>query len=197
MQQLILIIRFLKIIIFQQISASMKIAKLLGACLVVAIVVLSCKKNETPVVTNQLNDADSIFIRLAGYSNFAEVETAKVAISKSTDSLLLVFAQQMLAEHTKAQNDLKTMGTIVGFTVKDSIDTAHAATIARLDTLTGRTFDSTYIYAQLADHDSMTNFYTDEIKNGRQMNVRAYAGSILQNIQADQVLADSVVATLK
>lgn len=168
----------------------MKIAKLLQGCLVAAVTILSCKKENN--TNNQLNDADNNFILLATHNNYSEAATAKIAVSKTTDSVVLAFAQQILSVHTNAQSDLKTMGTVVGFTVKDTIDAAHAATISQLDTLTARNFDSTYIHTQLAEHKTTINFYTDELKNGRQINVRSYANTILQNIQIDYQRADSI-----
>ncbi len=176
-----------------KIKASMKISKLIAGCFVAAAAILSCKKEDNNV-TNVLNDADKNFILLAGICNFSQLKTAEVAISKTTDTVVLSFAQRMLMEHTKAQNDLKTMGTVVGFTVTDTTDAAHAATIAQLDTLTGRTFDSAYIHTRLLDYPATINFYTDELKNGQQLNVKAYANTILQNIQTDYQSADSIAS---
>lgn len=170
----------------------MKIAKVLGACVMVAVTILGCKKQQNVNLSEKMNGADSSFIVLAGTSNYAQIETAKVALSKASDSLVLVFAQQMLSEYTKAQSDLKVMGIIVGFTVKDTIDAAHNTTIAQLDTLTARAFDSAYIHTQISDHQAMINFYSDELKNGRQINVQGYANAILQNIQTDLQTADSI-----
>lgn len=169
----------------------MKIAKLLAGNLIAAVTILSCKKEEENL-NNQLNAADNNFIVLAGMSNAAEIETAKVAVAKTTDTIMLSFAQQMLSEHSKVQEDLKTMGKVVGFTVKDTIDAAHAAIITQLDSLTGRTFDSTYIHTQLADHQATIQFCIEEINNGQQLNVKAYANTVLQNVQVHYQRADSI-----
>ncbi len=168
----------------------MKIAKLLGACLVVILTSGSCKKEDNNI-NNLLNEADSNFIRLASIGNVSEIETAKIAVSKTADSVVLSFAQQMLMEHTNAQNDLKTMGGVVGFTVKDTTYAANA-TITQLASLTGRAFDSTYIHTQLPEHQAAISFYTEELNNGNQMNVRAYANTILQNIRVHYQRADSI-----
>ncbi|MEJ7680884.1 MAG: DUF4142 domain-containing protein [Segetibacter sp.] len=169
----------------------MKIAKLLAGCLIAAVAILSCKKEDNNMA-NVLNDADNNFIQRAGISNHSEIETAKIALSKTTDSIVLSFAKQMLINHTNAQSDLKTMGSVVGFTIKDTTDAAHSATIAQLDTLTGRTFDSAYIHTQLADHKETINFYADELARGNQLNVRAYANTNLQNINLHYQRADSI-----
>lgn len=168
----------------------MKTFKLLGGCLVAVLIIVSCKKGDT--INNQLNEADKNFILQAGMSNVSEIEVARVAVLKATDTVVLSFAQQMLADHTAAQNDLKTMGGVVGFTVKDTTDTALATTIAQLNTLTGRAFDSTYIHNQLVDHQTTIDFYRDELNNGNQLNVKAYANTILQNIILHHQRADSI-----
>ena len=169
----------------------MKFTKLLSLCLATAFTVFACKK-QVPNTTNLLNDADNIFIKQARIENFSETETAKRAISKSMDSAVLSFAQQMLTEHAKAQSDLQIMGTIVGFTATDTIDAAHAAILSQLETFTGRTFDSTYVHNQVSDHQASISFYADELKKGNQLNVRSYANANLQNIQIDYVTADSI-----
>ncbi len=76
--------------------------------------------------------------------------------------------------------------------IKDTTDAAHTATIAQLDILTGRTFDSAYIHSQILDHQEAINFYTDELVNGNQLNVRAYANTNLQNIKIHYQRADSI-----
>jgi putative membrane protein len=170
----------------------MKTAKLLACCILTAVAILSCKKEQP--VNNQLNAADNDFIVLASASNAAETETAKVAVAKTADTVILSFAQQMILDHSKAQDDLKIMGGLVGFSVKDTIDAAHAAIIAQLDSLTGRAFDSTYIHSHLANDQETTQFCTKEINNGQQLNVRAYANILFQTVQMHYQRADSIAA---
>lgn len=169
----------------------MKFKPLLGLFLAIVFMVLSCKK-QVVNTNNQLNEADNIFIKQARIENFFETETAKMVIQKTMDSVVLSFAQQLLSEHLNSQSDLQIMGKIVGFTAADTIDAAHAATLSQLDTLAGRTFDSTYIHTRLTDYQAAISFYTDEVKNGNQLNVRSYANANLQNIQFDYSRADSI-----
>lgn len=173
----------------------MNILKMITVFFAAAVIIVACKKEDTNI-NKQLNDVDNNFVLLAGINNAAEVQTAKTAISKSTDTIVLSFAKQMLLQHDSAQSDLKIMGNIVGFTVKDTIDAAHAAIIPQLDTLTGRLFDSVYMHTELANLQAMTNLYTGELKDGRQLNVRAYANTNLQNIQINYGRADSIVIAI-
>ena len=169
----------------------MKIFKLSAGLLLVAVIIFSCRRKDDSI-SKVLNTADNNFILLAGINHYLEAETAKVAVSRASDSVVLSFANYLLAEHTKALSDLKIMSTIVGFTVKDSIDPARDTIITRLKTLTGRSFDSTFIHMQLAYHDSTINIYTAEVSNGLQVNVKSYANTYLQNFVTDKQTADSI-----
>lgn len=169
----------------------MKIAKLLAVCFLTAINILSCKKKEE-VVNKPLNAADNDFITLAATANAAEVATAKVAIAKTIDTLVLPFAQQILLNHSGRQDDLKIMGKLIGFTVNDTIDAAHAIVISQLDSLTGRSFDSAYIKSELTSHQQTMQICIKEINSGQQLNVTSYANTLLQDEQLHYQLADSI-----
>lgn len=169
----------------------MKIAKWIAACLVTLVTTGACKKQDDSI-SKELNAADVEFISKASMYDSSQIEMAKVAVSKTADSVVLSFAQYLLTEHIKARNDLKIMGSVVGFTVNDSTDPAHATIIAQLDSLTGRTFDSTFIHVQLAEHQAMISFYRDELNNGSQLNVTHYANTYLQNFTADYQRTDSI-----
>src|SRR4051794_28908234 len=144
----------------------MKRWKFLMICAVLAASIVACKKNEEMVISNELNAADNNFILAASINNSFEIETSKIIVAKSTDSLMLSFAQYLLTEHTRAHDDLKVMGTIVGFTVSDSLDQSHTSVIKQLDSLAGRSLDSVYIHNQVSEHDTTLGIYRTEINEG-------------------------------
>lgn len=167
----------------------MKIAKRVTFCVLAAAIILSCKKEKT--VVTHLNAADNDFITLTVARNALEVKTANIVVSKSLDSLILSYAHQMILDHGKALDDLKIMGGIVGFTIKDTLDTMHTPIIAQLDSLAGRSFDSTYIHNELASHDETMQLCIKELNSGEQLNVTAYANTLLQTEQLHHQTADS------
>ena len=169
----------------------MKIAKLIACCVLTAASIWSCKK-EVKVNNSQLNAADNDFIALAATINAAETATAKVAVAKTIDTMVLSFAKQMILDHSSVQGDLKIMGNLVGFTVKDTIDAAHAAIISHLDSLTGRSFDSAYIRNELTSHQETMQFCIKELNTGQQLHVTAYANNLLQNEQLHYQNADTI-----
>ena len=91
-----------------------------------------------------------------------------------------------------AQTDLKNLGASVGYPVKDTIDPAHVAMAAQLNALSGRAFDSTYMYGQVADHRTTVSFFQTEQSNGRHSDVLNYANTYLPHIQMHLQSADSI-----
>lgn len=151
----------------------------------------SCKKQST-VNTDVLNDVDLAFVVKSAIYDSAEIRTAQLALSKTTDSVIMSFASYMLAEHTTTRKDIKVMGGVVGFTIKDSIDDASIAIISTLNTLSGREFDSAYVHTRLDNQAATESFFIDAITNGNQKNVNSFASSNLERIRLQYARADSI-----
>lgn len=162
-----------------------------AACMAAAVFMVSCDKDEDEN-TNEVSNNDRTFMQQASVSNTAEVGTGSLAVSKATNAAVKAFAQAMVAEHTKAQTDLKAVGTTVGVQVKDSIDPMHATLASQLSALSGRAFDSAYIYSQVADHNLTLTFFNTEMSNGQHAQVKGYATTYQPNIQMHLTRADSI-----
>ena len=100
------------------------------------LVFSSCKKQSTNN-TDSLNAEDLAFVVQSAIYDSAEIRTAQLALVKTTDSVILSYAQYMLSEHITTRKDLKVMGSVVGFSIVDSLNDANIAIINNLNTLTG------------------------------------------------------------
>jgi putative membrane protein len=157
---------------------------------------LSCHKNSDnnnahETVTTQ----DRSFILQTALANTAEIQAGQLADSTSDSSVVKLFGQQMVTDHTTAQNDLKTLGTNVNVAVADSIDSMHGSLIDTLKTLSGRAFDSVYIMSQIKDHQTVISNFQQEINSGNKTDVISYANKYLPKLQMHLQMADSI-ATL-
>lgn len=155
------------------------------------LVFSSCKKQST-VSTDVLNEADLTFVDKSAIYDSAEIRTAQLALAKTTDSVIMSFASYMLAEHITTRKDLKVMGSVVGFSINDSINAANLAVIANLNLLSGRDFDSAYVHTRLDNKAETESFFINAINNGNQKNVNSYASSNLERIRLQYIRADSI-----
>jgi len=162
---------------------------MLSTCLLAGLAFSSCDKDDDD---NKLNDTDQTYMTKTSISNSAEISAGTLASNKATNARVKAFAQHMIMEHTTAQNDLKTLGTAVGYPVKDTIDPEHVAIAAMLNSLSGRAFDSAYMHTQVADHDKTIAVFQTELSSGRHMDVKNYASTNLPHIQMHRTQADSI-----
>ena len=152
-----------------------------------SVLLMACGKDD-----DELNSADRDFITKTSISNTAEVGAATIAINKASNPVVKAYAQHMIEQHRMAQTDLKTLGTSVGFIVKDTLDPAHVAIETQLNTFTGRQFDSAYIYTQIVDHHMTSASFQLEQTSGQHRDVKKYANTYRPHIEMHLSRADSI-----
>ena len=152
----------------------------------------ACKKNNSTGNNETVSLQDSNFIHQASLSNTAEIQAGALADSTADSSMVRAFGQQMVTDHTTAQNDLKALGSSLNIVVTDSVDSAHVALIQTLKGLTGRAFDSVYILSQIKDHQTAITNFQQEINTGNRTQVINYANQYLPKLQMHLQMADSI-----
>lgn len=150
----------------------------------------ACKKDNND--NNKVSNQDQTFMMQASMSNSAEIAVGALAAQKGQSAGVKQFGQMMVTEHTQAQNDLKTLGTTVNWTVKDTIDAAHMQKMAYLNSLSGFSFDTAYLNSQVMDHQATLNAFNTEISSGNNSNIKAYANKYQPHIQMHLNMADSI-----
>jgi putative membrane protein len=160
---------------------------------VALIVFASCKKDKD---NNNVNSTDQTFLTQVAIGNKAEVMAGQLAATKATNPAIKSFGQLMVTEHGQAQTDLQNVYSSVGQTMPDTVDAEHQALMARLNSLTGHSFDTAYINSQVKDHQKTLTIFQSEINDGDNTNVKNYANTYLPHIQMHLQKADSLSRTL-
>jgi putative membrane protein len=160
---------------------------------VALIVFASCKKDKD---NNNVNSTDQTFLTQVAIGNKAEVMAGQLAATKATNPAIKSFGQLMVTEHGQAQTDLQNVYSSVGQTMPDTVDAEHQALMARLNSLTGHSFDTAYINSQVKDHQKTLTIFKSEINDGDNSNVKNYANTYLPHIQMHLQKADSLSRTL-
>jgi putative membrane protein len=174
----------------------MKTSKNFLLCLAASFLFFSCDKNNNDNNNETVSSQDKTFISQTALANTAEVQAGQLASTTADSSVIQMFAQQMVSDHTTAQTDLKTLGNTVNVAVPDSVDSAHASLMDTLKTLTGRTFDSVYITSQIADHRAVISSFQQEISSGNRSEVINYANKYLPKLQMHLQMADSIATIM-
>ncbi|HEX8548404.1 MAG TPA: DUF4142 domain-containing protein, partial [Cytophagaceae bacterium] len=153
--------------------------------LVMALAFAGCKddddddnNNTQPANTN----VDRDFMVNVALSNLAEIELGQVAATRGALDTVKAYGRAMVAEHTLAQNELKTLAANKQVTLPTTLDTMHVALKQRLQNLSGRQFDSVYVNSQIMDHTKTKAIFETEINAGKDADVKSYANKNLPHI---------------
>ncbi len=157
--------------------------KLMALSALMAAGCLCACNNDDNNNTTMVNATDSTYVIMAATSNTAEIDASNVALTKSGDTAIQHYAQMMIADHTLAQTDLKTLAAKHGLTAPDSLDAYHVALKTQLYLLSGRAFDSAYITNQVVDHQKTIALFQTEVNSGNNADLKNFANSKLPTLQ--------------
>jgi putative membrane protein len=148
----------------------------------------------------QASPVDRMFVSKAMQGGLAEVQLGQLTLQKSSNPQVKEFAQRMIDDHTKLNDQMKPVAQQVGVTVPDQISKNDRKTIAKLQALSGSAYDQAYIKDMVKDHKQDLNEFQMEASSGQDQTVKdaANQGSkvIAQHLQmAQQMAKDQNVPT--
>jgi putative membrane protein len=119
------------------------------------------------------DDAD--FAVEAASGGMMEVQLGTLALSKATSPDVKSFAQMMVDDHTKANNELKTLAQQKNITLPATLDDEHQRKFDNLNEKTGEDFDKDYIDLMVKDHKEDVRKFEDEGKDGKDADLKSWA----------------------
>ncbi len=141
----------------------------------------------------ELSAGDKRFVEKAASGGLAEVQAAQLAQQKAQDQKVKDFAQQMITDHTAANQQLTTLAQQKGLTVATALDDKDQSGIDRLQKLDGKKFDRAYMKAQLHDHQEMLKLLQKEAKNSKDTDLKSFSEQTIPTVQKhlDMIKADT------
>jgi putative membrane protein len=126
---------------------------------------------------------DASFIKKAAVGGMAEVELGQLASSKATDDKVKSFAQRMVTDHGKANDELKSLAASKHIDVPSALDSEHQATYARLNKMSGSAFDRAYVSDMLADHKKDVAEFMHQSNAATDPDLKAWVTKTLPTLQ--------------
>jgi putative membrane protein len=133
--------------------------------------------------------ADHKFVMDAAKGGMAEVELGKLAADKASSSQVKQFGQRMVTDHSKANDELKSIANSKNITLPTDLDAKDKALHDRLSKLSGSAFDRAYMEAMLRDHQKDVNEFKRESTSGKDSVVKAFAAKTLPTLEEHLKLA--------
>lgn len=162
-----------------------------------ALLLTACNKDNNEEAG--INTQDETFIVKASQSNRSEIELGTLALSKSGDDGVKMYAQMMVADHTAAQTELQNIvdNLDTNANMNEALDAEQAALRAMLESLSGASFDSAYIDGQIKGHVKTLGVFDAEIASGQNMQVKNFATGKRPVIEMHKNTADTIFLRVK
>jgi putative membrane protein len=126
-------------------------------------------------------DADSkAFIKIAIEGNNAEIALGRRALGKGRSNAIKQFAQTLITNRQKANEDAKVAASAVGVKPPEAT-LVTIGTLAKLETQSGTAFDRSLIEAMVSDHRRDIKNYREQA--GKNDAVGQYAKQTLPTLQ--------------
>jgi putative membrane protein len=138
-----------------------------------------------------LNQEDQRFVKVAGAGGLAEVELSKIA-QKSGNPEVKNFADRMVQDHSKANQELVTIASSLGVDVPKALDAEHQRTSQKLAGLHGKAFDEEYMRAMVEDHNKAVLLFQAEERSGQNTELKQFAQKTLPTLQTHQKMAQEL-----
>jgi putative membrane protein len=149
--------------------------------------------NGMQTAAGQPSSVDKMFVSKAMQGSLAEVQLGQLTLQKSNNPQVKEFAQRMIDDHTKLNEQMKPVAQQLGVTVPDQISKGDRKTVAKLQTLSGLAYDQAYIKDMVKDHKQDLNEFQMEASSGQDQTAKdaANQGSkvIAQHLQMAQQMA--------
>jgi putative membrane protein len=136
------------------------------------------------------------FMTKASMDGMTEVQLGKLAQKSAKNKDVRSFAEQMVTDHSKANDELKSIGKNKGFEPPKQLDSEHQALVSKLSGKSGADFDSAYMDEMVKAHGKAIALFKDAQKSS-DPEIAAFAKKTLPTLQEHKRMADSLQPKIK
>jgi len=113
----------------------------------------------------------------------AEVELGRMASTKAQNAEVKKFAQMMVTDHSKANDELKSLASKKNITLPTSPTGEHQSVVQELQGKSGAEFDKAYIDDMLEDHEKDVAEFEKQSQSNPDADVKAFAAKTLPTLR--------------
>lgn len=144
----------------------------------------TCLLAIAPVAAWSADSPDSSFFKQVAEAGISEVDAGTLAQSKGSSQAVKDFGAMMVKDHSAANDKLKSLAAGENVTLPTSASTLQMASKAKLEMLSGESFDKAYIKNQVSAHEQTIAVLRKEIASGKDPQAQAFAKEVLPTVQS-------------
>jgi putative membrane protein len=144
-----------------------------------------------------VDSSDVKFANNAAGGGMAEIQLSKLAQQKTTNTQIKNFAAMMVTDHSKAGDSLAVIAKKKNITLPTALDPEHQKKYDDLSKMSGAEFDKGYVKIMVDDHKGALKLMQDEAVNGKDADLKAFAGKVAPTVQMHLDAANKISAGMK
>jgi putative membrane protein len=149
------------------------------------------EQNEEKLASDDAED-DADFMVKAASGGMMEVELGRMALQKATSSQVKKFAQQMVDDHTKTNEELKALAAKKNITLPTTPGDEAQEHINDLAKYSGAEFDKEYLELMHKDHQEDLDLFKEAAEDAEDAEVKAFAAKTLPVLQTHHQMAEQM-----
>lgn len=161
---------------------TLRLALLSAVAGLVVPALLADEKSQQPITDEQ-------FVMKASAAGLAEVNLGRIAAERAPNEEIMKFGQRMVDDHTKANRELLDLAAKKKFTAADRMNPDHQQCFDKLSKLDGKELDRQFMSQMVKDHEEAVDLFTNEAKNGKDDDLKAFAAKTLPTLKEHQKMA--------
>ena len=139
--------------------------------------------------TVTLTHEEREFMNKAALGGIYEIELGSQVQQKATNPEVRAFAESMVRDHTKLNDELKQLAAKKGFNVPTQLDHDHREDMDEILTRSGAELDKKYIDEMVDDHEDDVDEFRDAVDEAKDPEIRAWAEKTLRILEGHLVKA--------
>ena len=140
---------------------------------------------------------DARFAVVAADGNMLEIELAKLAETNASSDAIKQFAQHIIHDHSKANEELKTLAHASVISLPDAPSEKSRKEITKFTEKKGDEFDKDYIDCMIKDHKEDISDFEKEADKGSDPQLKAWASKTLPVLKHHLQMAEDTGNSLK
>jgi putative membrane protein len=145
----------------------------------------------------KLSSSDSDFVNKAAQGGMAEVQLGQMVAQKAQNQAVKDFAQRMVDDHSKANDQLKQLASQKGINLPTDLDSSDKQFQDKLSSASGASFDKMYMDHMVQDHKKDVSEFQSEADKASDPDVKSFAQQTLPTLQQHLQLAQQTDKQVK
>ena len=131
-----------------------------------------------------LKKGDIEFANQATIGGLMEIQSAENALKRNLTAEEQTFVKQLIADHTKANDELATIAKTKSVTLPISLGADEQERLTKMSGIKDKDFNEEFLEHQITCHKKAIDLFEDEVNDGKDAELKAFAVKTLPHLKA-------------